>query len=278
MTCKFTTLCLAVAGALTLTLAATSAHAEILHTYDSVDGQPSAGYTVDRYDTSAFESAFFDGDDRLHIQVSEDDSAANRPSGYSSTFYNNQGRKYNTTGENSFSIELYVGADWDTVDRSTGIWATAVDDTNTISGYPIISYRNIEAGGTFDEVDSGFYFYTQDVDLDENTVDPNYTMMADLDTGDFGQWYTLSFEIVGDVFEAMVTNEGGAVMGTYTDTFTYGSTSFANMIINTYNVGETYDVYYDNFSATSNVPEPATLALCGLGCVVGGLVYRRRSA
>ncbi len=269
-----------IAYSLTMALLAATAHADIMQNFGT-DGQPvlaptqtPGAYYPDRYQPAVFESSFFDGDDRLHIEVNSADSEANRPASFSSGFYNTQGRKFDTPGENSFSIDLYVGSDWDTVDRNTGMWGTAIDAANAISGYPILAFRNVEAGGAFPPVDSGFYFYTQDTDQDDsNGYTDGYVPVADLDSGDFGKWYTLSFAILDDKFEASVADSMGTTIGSFSDIYTFGSESFSNMIVNTYNFGDTYDVYYDNFTAT-NIPEPSTIALAGLA--LGGLAFRRR--
>ena len=68
---------------------------------------PGTWYT-DRFAPAGFESqVMFGGDNRLKQTISATDSEAGRPSGFSSSFYNTQGRKYDLNpGTTSMSIEI----------------------------------------------------------------------------------------------------------------------------------------------------------------------------
>jgi hypothetical protein len=65
-------------------------------TFDTVNTGP-GGWHVDRYAPAGFESALFDGDNRLHQTISENDGLVDRPAPYQSAFYNTQGRKSSST-------------------------------------------------------------------------------------------------------------------------------------------------------------------------------------
>lgn len=83
--------------------------AQLTETFDSID----AGWVTDRYEPNGFTSAFFDEDNRLKLDICTADAVNNRPSGFSSTFYNSQGRKRalgDIGGNWRVSIDMYISA------------------------------------------------------------------------------------------------------------------------------------------------------------------------
>lgn len=245
---KLMTICVV----LTIILTASNNANAFVETFDTnpvLSSTPAADtWYTDRSAPSEFVSEFFDGDNRLKVSIDGEAQPTD-------SFYQTQGRKYDTnlTGSvQTFSIDLYVGSDWDTQTRYTGIWGTGFDATNTVSAYPILAFRNAE-GDT-----SGFYTYDY---VNDGWL--NQTLVTNFD-----EWYNLKFVLtVGTGVEYFVN---GVSIGTFADADTI---SLGNVILNTKNYGEDYNVYYDNFTATA-VPEPATLCLLGLG----GLLLRKRRA
>lgn len=82
---------------------------------------------------------------RLKISISAADGAQLRPSAFSSTFYNTQGRKFDQRGKCATIAkgDLYIPADWASNFRRSDIWATAFDASDAVSFYPIIGFRNV---------------------------------------------------------------------------------------------------------------------------------------
>lgn len=199
---------------------------------------PGTWYT-DRFAPGAFESEPFDGDNRLLHGIRTAQAAANRPPAYASSFYNTQGRKYDTnaTGpEQTFTIDVYVGSDCETEDRSFGLWATGFNAANVVSAYPIIQYRhkgNSPIWGT-GTADAGFYGWSY--------VSPGgYPFF--MPVTEFDRWYTLSFTLTVGVGVDYYVD--GVHLGFIADVNTV---SLGNVILNAYNYGdENYDVYWDNF-------------------------------
>lgn len=204
---------------------------------------PGAWYP-DRKAPAAFESAIFDGDRRLHLGIdgSQHDAGNN--------FYNTQGRKFDVeTGDGtSMQGDLYVGPDWGANDRRSDMWATAFDDSGTVTAFPVIGFLT----GT------GFRVWT-------NSGWQTIGFPAGFT---YGRWYTLRCDLTADGFKYYI--DGTLV---YVDTDTGGSTHLGNVMIQAYNWGASYDVYWDNVSPgpkakavttgpsgwTAPLPQPASI-------------------
>ena len=228
-----------------------TAMADVAMTFDSPvtlsnTQAPGAWYT-DRYAPSIFETASFDGDNRLRQGV-------NAAEYHGGTFYDTQGRKYDTdlTGAvQSFSIDLYVD-DWGTAYRSAGLWATGEDSGGGVSAYPILAYRQ-----TSDQA-AGFYKW--------DYINGGYTFAA---AANSEAWNKLGFVLTqGTGIEYFVNDVS---VGTLADADTV---SLANVILNVGNFGQTYDVYWDNFSAQV-VPAPGAALLAMLGLSIVGWIKRK---
>ncbi|MBL9119535.1 MAG: hypothetical protein JNL80_06460 [Phycisphaerae bacterium] len=213
---------------------------------------PGTFYT-DRYAPYLFETEYFDGDFRLHHQVNAADSAANRPPAYSSAFYNTQGRKFdvNSGVGSSVSMDLYIGSDWATDDRRADLWLTTFDNNNLISGYPILGYAHI-AGGPW--AGGAFRIYTQDIDQNPgNGYTPDWISLGLPGGFAYDKWYTLRITLHGGAYLFEVLDNGTPVLS-YVDGITEGSVLIGNSIIQAYNFGSTYDVYWDNFQIAGQYP------------------------
>ena len=219
---------------------------------------PGVWYT-DRYAPAGFTSPVaFGGDNRLQQSISAADGANSRPSGYSSSFYNTQGRKYDVLpGSYALSIDLYIPSDWATTGRRmAGIWGTAVDASDTISAFPIVEFTSDGTGARFQGWDSSGGSW----------------MSLGLPTGfAYDAWYTLNIDLVGTNFEYSV----GDAMGTVP---ALGSTQIDNTILQGHNTtdGVSYDIYWDNLTVTA-VPEASSFLAVGLAALGTCGVWRFRN-
>ena len=238
-------------------LVAVPASADPVQTFDSnptlgSSQAPGVWYT-DRYAPAGFESAFFDGDNRLRHSISSADDSSNRPSSFSSAFYDTQGRKYDVD-TTYMCIDLYIPTAQYLTDnvgsRFAGFWGTAIDLVDGISGYPIIEYKQQDdfAGAYGFSIWDGAGWY----DLDSSGVGND-------------AWYTLEMVMSGDDVTFNIGN-----LLTHTVEYS-GSVGFDNVILQGYNHDSVdYDIYWDNFKtepAVVPIPGAAGLGLLGLGLV-----------
>jgi hypothetical protein len=216
--------------------------------------QTAGAWYTDRYAPGEFDSFTFNGEQVLRHGIRAADSAANRPSGFSSSFYDFQGRKYDLgmTGQSvSLGIDLWVDQSWEGAARNAGMWATGTNSDGDITAYPIMAYRQ-DGIFTWDYIDGGW----------------NPAVL--FSSGDFGNWVNMSFTLTpGTGMEYFVN---GVSVGVFADPNTL---TIENVILNGYNFGEDYDIYWDNFTASVVIPLPgaAGMALAGMGMI--GLRRRR---
>jgi hypothetical protein len=219
-----------------------------------------AGATVDRYAPAVFQSGVaFGGHAGTLVQgTSVSDGAANRPSSYSSSFYNTQGRAF-TADPNTqkVSIQLYVSSNWTNevvgLQRYAGFWGVGTDGSS-VSAYPIIEMfreNGIDQWRGYDSSGAGAWI-----------------TMGNATEG----WNNLEISLLGtDQF--LYTVNGG--FSTLTDA--NGSTSIKSTILQVYNTssGVAYEAHWDNL--TTAVPEPSTWAMmiAGFG-LIGGIMLRQR--
>ncbi|WP_182866714.1 PEP-CTERM sorting domain-containing protein [Stieleria mannarensis] len=255
---------LSVIASVALCLTALSTHrvnAGVLSDFDSAvttaaTQTPGAWYT-DRYAPNQFQSPETGGgrSGTLLQGISIADSAANRPSSFSSGFYNTQGRKFDLgSGTTGLSIEMYIDSTWEGLnqDRLAGLWATGVDASNSISAYPIIEFTNAGSGDFQIWDGAGF----QSVG----------------GFSGYGQWYEIGFDLVGSDFIYTVNG-----IDVFTDNTVGGTTEFSNVILQGYNAGNDYNIHWDNLQSNLQaVPEPASFILFGVNACCGLLTVRRR--
>lgn len=191
---------------------------------------------VDRYAPAVFESAVFDGDNRLKHGLRAADNQANRPGGFSSDFYNYQGRKWDTnvTAGESFEVDLYVDSTWLPGTRAS-IWATASDGNLT---FPIIEY--VVDGDVGGSPFTGFRWWQSGIGWTASSlVNPP-----------MDQWYTLEIKLTATEIEYYVDN---TLIGTVSN---LGASTFINVILQGHNEGTAgeYDIYWDNLSVGATAP------------------------
>ncbi|MBK9660294.1 MAG: hypothetical protein IPO68_10450 [Chitinophagaceae bacterium] len=155
-------------------------------------------------------------------------------------FYNTQGRKYDLEANSaSLKIKLYVPASWASSGRRmAGLWGTAFDNTNNVSGYPIIEFSaNSEGTGVprfrCYETGSGAWV---DLGLPAGFV--------------YDSWVEMSIKLRSDgEFQYKVGN----LVYTTTTGSGDGSVKIANVILQGYNLttGVTYDIYWDDLASNT---------------------------
>ncbi len=238
-----------------------------MQTFDTdpvlADTQAPGVWYVDRYPPAGFSSVFFEGDYRLAHTVSVDDSSSNRPPEYAGPLYNTQGRRYDTPGAMSLSIDYYIDPALEQfTGRTGGFWGVGVNAYGQFSSYPIIEF-----------FDNQFMVYDSVSYLD----DPNDDGFGWREVGlpsDFayGEFVNLEIELdaVNDVFYFYVAAELLAIEEAgYTK-------QIGAVILQHYNEGADRTVYWDNLSAEVPLPGAALLFLPAL--VGGAFAVRRRPA
>ncbi|MFI4897584.1 MAG: hypothetical protein ACIARR_07145 [Phycisphaerales bacterium JB059] len=227
---------------------------------------PGCWYT-DRYPPAIFASEVFDGAPRLRHGISASDSAANRPPAFSGAFYDTQGRKYNVdipVGE-AWSAQVHIDAGWATEARLAGLWATTFDGPGNISGYPIISFSSNDPSDPLNPTPSmpepRFRVFSQDTDQDtSNGLTPGWIELG-LPVGfSFDRWWTMECRLTPSAYEFRVYDDSGTQVLAFDDTVTFGSIRAGNLILQGFNFGSTYDLYWDN--VTLGPPGPVVTDDC----------------
>jgi hypothetical protein len=227
------------------------------------------GWVVDRFDPETFRNAgTVNGRNNvLEIGISNDDSLANRPAGFQSTFYNTQGRQHAVSGGigDYLAADLYIPTDWldpTNGSRRTDMWGVMTNGTG-VSAYTIIGFTNYGGAARFRVWDPEAV----------GTTDGWVNLATAVDTDD---WNALRVDFTGTTFEYSI---GGALV--YTDITTFGTTGYSATIMQAYNFGDPALVgaFPDEYEAlwSNAIPEPGTLALFA-GGLAGLAVARRRRA
>lgn len=242
------------------------------------DGAPT-GWTTDRYQPNAFQDigTFQGRDNVLGISISESDGFGSRPSGYNSTFYNTQGKKYtfdplSNTGLGSvITADLWLPSEWrleSNGSRRTDMWATMEDGGSVITAYPIIGFSNYGTNGV-----GAFRVWDGDV---------GWITLAD--TVNYDAWNTLAIKLAASGFEFYVNGNLA-----HTDTTTGGTTRFRDMMLQAYNFngdpslagaitsdgkGNYRALWSNTPDRGGEVPEPATYLLTSF--VLLGLAVAKR--
>ena len=204
---------------------------------------PGVWYT-DRFDPAEFEAT----GGELHIGI---DDADFHSSGLPN-FYNTQGRKYDVDIPVGYkwSGKLYIGTDWTTTVKRSDIWATTFDSGGNISGYPILGFVSNNPSDDLNPSATPvprFRWYSQDTDQNPSNGYTAGWVELGLPGGFvYDAWYTLEVEMTDAAFIARVKNASGDILLSFTDVLTFGSIRAGNLIMQAYNFGEDYDVYWDD--------------------------------
>lgn len=266
------------AAVLLLICVAVPANADILTTFDNPGDvtlsptQAPGTWYIDRYAPAGFSAGQTAPDGRLGTllqSISAADNNAGRPPAFSSNFYNTQGRKYDlAAGTASLGIQLYVPSAWNSLSqnipgaegRLASFWATAADNSHSVTAFPIIEFNNNVNGAGAD----GFRVW--------DSATGTWVNVGGF-TG-FDNWYYLGFELSGSNLNYYINGSLVSTLGNL------GTTHFDNVILQGYNAGNSYNINWDNLSnqATTSVPEPATFVIMALvlACCAACYFYRQR--
>lgn len=221
---------------------------------------PNTWYT-DRYAPATFQSQVTYGGrtDTLAEGTSVADGASNRPAGYSSSFYNTQGRAYDVApGTTLMAIDLYIDplyASASDGQRLAGFWGVGLDGSSQVSSYPIIELDKIGSDlmlRGWDSSGAGSWFNLT-------------TLPTDLT---LGSWDNLRIALDGSNIDYLVD---GALAGSVD---AGGTVSLKSVILQTYNTAD--GVADTAHWSAGAVPEPAAWAMMILGFGAIGLALRRR--
>lgn len=196
----------------------------------------------DRYPPAVFEGVpDFGGRAVIRHGVRTADGETLRPDPYKGGFYNTQGRKFEIglNGANqSTSIELYLDPAWkDNPSQTAGVWGVGLDAKDAVSAYPIVVWRNLP-GET-----PGFYYF------DYMSLKGSYILLRPASDTDYGNWHELKFTLrVGLGTEYFID---GVALGKTADPDT---TRLQETILNVYNFGSDYDVYWAGLKTAGSGP------------------------
>ena len=201
------------------------------------NGDSLGGWTVDRSAPSGFEI------DNNQLKMTIDGSTE----GNTDNFHDTRGMQMNIEKSSILSIDMFVDSTWTLDQRYGGIWAVGHDSAENIGGWPIIEYHGVNGLSIWDN-DGWHYPVGAMFNVDE------FNNLMFVATGLAVEYY-----LNGDL---VYTDASGDV------------DHFGGVILNAKNVGTDYTVVYDNLRF--GVPEPAPLALLGLGLLGFGVARKRR--
>ena len=202
---------------------------------EAVTLSASAGLGVwytDRYAPAGFETAVFDGGNRLKHSISATDGASSRPGGFSGAFYDTQGRKYDLgTATDVIEVKLYIPSDWQASNkRMAGLWGTAVNASDVVSAYPLVEFTS-DGGVPRFRVWEGNGTWV-DIGLPVGFV--------------YNSWVTLKLKLLSN--GQFLVSAGS--LNYVTKFFSATTVRIINVILQGHNttIGVNYDIYWDDFT------------------------------
>lgn len=258
-------------AAITLGTTALSFGQAFNDTFDTID----PGWVTDRYAPAGFSSASFDGDNRLKIDISAADSYQNRAGAFQSNFYNTQGKQrasslglgWTVSGDVYISNDMLSGNNL----RRTDLWARDNNPVENNAQYPIFGVIRNDVNDPFNPAATlSTRYRVWDADTANGWVD-----LGDAVTSG---WHNLAITATGTSFEYRL--DGNVVYNDLTGSEA-GFEGLQTVFVEAYSFGDAthattdnYSVYWDNINANP-VPEPATMAILGLGAIAA--IRRRRA-
>jgi hypothetical protein len=151
--------------------------------------------------------------------------------------------------------ELYVSSSWETATTNVGMWGT-INTSVGVNRYPLFVFRHVGS-------DIGFYGFDYNGTTGSSS---NYFLVAPVTS--FDTWYNLSMSYSATSLNYYIN---GNLVYQYSDPYISYYDTIGSIILNSYNAGLSYDVYWDNVG-TAPVSEPPcilllTCSLVGLGAL-----------
>lgn len=240
----------------------------------SFAGAP-VGWTVDRYAPDSFgDLGTVNGRDHvLGIGIGQNGSVLNRPSAYSSAFYNTQGESHPISGGvgSILTADVYIPLSWGNPTngaRRTDMWGVGVDGSSSVVDYPIIGFTNATLADSF----VGFRVWN----------DQGSGAWIELGNAvNYDKWNNLAIAWDGSNFDYSVN---GILAATVAGDPTM--TGFSSMIMQAYNFDPSLPLLANPYTAlwsnieTTPVSEPGSLGMMLVGSVglagFGALRRRRK--
>jgi hypothetical protein len=185
--------------------------------------------------------------------ISASDQDGSRPAPYNSGFYDYQGRAHGlAAGTTYLAVDLYVPQSWSGLNQQdpngnpanwgslASLWATGVDASGSISSYPIIGFNN-DGTNNGQTGTTGFQVFDQT---------NGWT-----DVGGFSgydRWYQIGFGINSQGQIEYFVN--GQLV--YTDKTATGTTALSTVMLQGYNGGNDYHIFWDNLRDTRATVAP----------------------
>jgi hypothetical protein len=198
----------------------------------------------DRRAPRVFEQYVFNGENVLRHGIDAGDFVG------CGNFYATQGRKYdvNKPVGTFIAADVYIPAAWASGDkRNIGLWATTFDALLYVTGYPILSFANTNIADGCNGVPDAprFRYYTQDVDQNAgNGYQPGYVTLYPVTV--FDVWYRMEIELTPTSYIFRLKDANGGLLAQAADVMIFDSIRFGDIMLQGYNFGQTYDIYWDN--------------------------------
>ncbi|VAV88987.1 hypothetical protein MNBD_ALPHA02-927 [hydrothermal vent metagenome] len=212
------------------------------------NGDSLTNWTTDRFAPNGFNIV----NNELNLVL---DSGDYQTSGFNNT----QGKSLNTSGSNYLSVDMYIDSGWASLNqRIGGMWGEDVTNLGARTDYwPIIEYHGALGWGIWTTANAWIYNNAWNVNLDE--------------------FNTIAFSLINEEVKFYINSVLVYSAAGYT-----GATNFGSVILQGINKnamandtgGVNRTIRFDNL-AFNSVPEPAPLALLGLGLIGLGIARRR---
>ena len=234
---------------------------------------------MDRYAPDSFSNvgSFQSRNNVLGIGIGPNGATSNRPVSQQANFYSTQGMGHALSGAAGDALQaaLYVPASWMSPSLGavrTDMWGVMTDSAN-VTDYPVIGFTNYGTG-LADKNTSGFH----DSFVGFRVWTSSFGAWYDLSSVavNLDAWNTLDISFMGTDYNFLINGQNVLTTAAAAGTSAYGQVLMQafNFDGNTNSPGAVISPYTAHWSNT--VPEPATLALMGLGLAGLGVSRRRK--